>query len=390
MASSKSNPLKNVLSSDTFPGLLLMVVALVAFVWANTSLLSAYEAMKAAVIPFPIPALHLDEPLEFWVNDLLMAVFFLYVGLELKREALKGELSNPRGAALSIFAALGGMVVPALLYAVLNAGRNGSHGWGVPMATDIAFAVGVLSLLGKRIPPSLKIFLTALAVVDDLGAVVVIALFYTNSLNPVMLLLALAVYAALWGLNAFRVRALAVYLLFGVALWYFVLQSGLHATIAGVLLATTIPMGKAEHNPLETLEHAVQPLVGFFVMPVFALFNAGVPVAAALAGGLSPISLGAFFGLAVGKPLGIITICYLAVRTGLAELPRDTSWSLVFGVGLLGGIGFTMALFIATLAFKNPAQLEAAKLGVVAGSVVAALVGSLWLRFTTGPRLETG
>ena len=249
------------------------------------------------------------------------------------------------------------------------------------MATDIAFAVGVLSLLGKRVPLALKIFLVALAVVDDMGAVIVIGLFYTSSLDVTMLLAALGVFAGLIALNAARVPWMTPYLLLGAVLWYFVYKSGLHATIAGVLLATTIPSGMQERTMLERLEHRLAPLVSFFVMPVFALFNAGVPIAAALQSGVNLVTVGAFVGLVLGKPIGILGFAWLAVRFKLAELPQGVNWSMILGSGLLGGIGFTMALFISSLAFKSDALLESAKLGVLVASVVAALLGLLWLRF---------
>ncbi|MFN3265710.1 MAG: Na+/H+ antiporter NhaA [Deinococcales bacterium] len=368
--------LNNLKNNPAFPGMVLVAVAVIAIVWANSPFAAAYDAMKNARLA--IPFLALDKPLELWVNDLLMAVFFLLVGLELKREIIKGELANPRRAGLAIFAALGGMIAPAVLYSALNLGTDGASGWGIAMATDIAFAVGVLSLLGSRVPLPLKIFLTALAVVDDLGAVLVIALFYTSKINLVMLGLAGLVFAALWGLNAARVKALPVYLALGLVLWYAVLKSGLHATIAGVLLAFTIPMGKEEHNPLETLEHAIKDFVAFFVMPVFALFNAGV--ALNVAGGINQITTGVFLGLLLGKPLGITLFSMLAVRLGLAELPRGANWLMILGVGTLAGIGFTMALFIANLAFpKNPELIESAKLGILAASLVAALLGAALL-----------
>jgi Na+:H+ antiporter, NhaA family len=380
MKGTSMNTLNSLKNNPAFPGVVLVVVALVAIVWANSPLSGAYDAMKSLRIA--VPFLALDKPLELWVNDLLMAVFFLLVGLELKREIIKGELSNPRRASLAIFAALGGMLAPAAIYSLFNLGSNGASGWGIPMATDIAFAVGVLSLLGTRIPLPLKIFLTALAVVDDMGAVLVIALFYTSKINFVMLGLAAVLFTALWGLNAARVKALPVYLGLGLVLWYAVLKSGLHATIAGVLLATTIPMGKDAHNPLETLEHGIKDFVTFFVMPVFALFNAGV--AFNFSSGINQVTTGVFLGLLVGKPLGITLFSMLAVRLGLAELPRGANWGMVFGIGILGGIGFTMALFIANLAFPTTLTLiESAKLGILAASLVTALLGAAVLVLTT-------
>ncbi len=379
------NTIRNFVSSPTFSGTLLLIAALIALLWANSGFSSSYQQLKEFHIAIPILAL--DKPLEVWVNDLLMAVFFLLVGLELKREILTGELSNPKGASLAIFAALGGMVIPAIIFTAFNLGTIGANGWGIPMATDIAFAVGILSLLGTRVPIALKVFLTALAVVDDMGAVIVIALFYTSQINPIMLGAAAFVYVVLWGLNAARVQIMPLYLLLGLVLWYMVLKSGLHATIAGVLLASTIPMNKTTHQPLETLEARLKKPVNFMIMPIFALFNAGVPISTALAGGVNQITTGVFFGLLLGKPIGITLFSWLSVRLGLAQLPRGATWSMMFGIGILGGIGFTMALFIANLAFKNnPALLETAKLGVLSASFCTAILGLLWLSAATKPK----
>jgi Na+:H+ antiporter, NhaA family len=374
--------IQNFVNSPSFSGTLLLIAALLALLWANSGFSSSYDALKS--LRLAVPILALDKPLELWVNDFLMAIFFLLVGLELKREILTGELSNPKGASLAIFAALGGMLVPALIYTFFNTGTAGASGWGVPMATDIAFAVGILSLLGSRVPIALKVFLTALAVVDDMGAVIVIAVFYTSKIDPLMLGLVAVIYAALWGLNAARVKILPVYLLFGLVLWYAVLKSGLHATISGVLLATTIPTGKDAHNPLETLEHWLKKPVNFMIMPIFALFNAGVPISAALSGGINQITTGVFLGLLLGKPIGITFFSWLAVRIGIAQLPRGTTWAMILGVGMLGGIGFTMALFIANLAFKNnPALLETAKLGILSASFCTAILGLVWLNLVS-------
>jgi Na+:H+ antiporter, NhaA family len=376
------NKIANFVNSPTFSGTLLLVAALLALLWANSGFSSSYEALKNLRLSLPILAL--DKPLEVWVNDFLMAIFFLLVGLELKREIISGELSNPRGASLAIFAALGGMIVPALIFTVFNGGTIGASGWGVPMATDIAFAVGIISLLGSRVPVALKVFLVALAVVDDMGAVIVIAVFYTSSINLTMLGLVAVILVALWGLNVARVRLIPVYLLLGLVLWYVVLKSGLHATIAGVLLASTIPLGKDAHSPLETLEHWLKKPVNFVIMPIFALFNAGVPIAAALAGGVNQVTTGIFLGLLLGKPIGITLFSWLAVRLGIAQLPRGTTWAMLLGVGMLGGIGFTMALFIANLAFKNNLLLlETAKLGVLSASFCTAILGLLWLNLVS-------
>jgi NhaA family Na+:H+ antiporter len=391
---------------EAFAGVLLLCFALIAFVWANSPWASAYFAIKE--IPFGLrlgEVWALQKPLEAWVNDGLMAVFFLMIGLEIKREVRVGELANPRQASLAIFAALGGMIVPALLFTVWNAGTDGARGWGVPMATDIAFALGVLALLGARVPVALKVFLTALAIVDDLGAVIVIALFYTSNLNFV----ALAAAGVCWALaliaGARGTRNLIVYGVLGVLLWYFVLKSGLHPTIAGVLLALAVPIAARikpseetvgrdaeresdleQESPLHRLEHALQPWVTYLILPVFALFNAGVALSGSVAAGPSTVTLGALIGLLIGKPIGVTLFSFLAVRSRLAALPAGVNWTMMVGVGVLAGIGFTMALFIAHLAFPASVLLDQAKIGVLGASVLAAVTGLVWLNWALGRR----
>jgi len=366
--------------------------------------------------------LTISKPLLLWINDGLMAVFFFVVGLEIKREVLVGELAEPKKAALSIAAAVGGMAVPAALYAALNAGGSGSAGWGVPMATDIAFALGVLALLGSRVPLALKIFVTAVAIVDDLGAVLVIALFYTEKLSLTMLAVGGGFLAVLFVLNRSGVRRTWPYALLGAALWVAFLKSGVHATVAGVLVALTIPArrridapdflrraelllaefredvapGRSEPTadqrdslhaleseaeklgtPLARLEHALHPWVAYFIMPVFALANAGVAVEGNLLATLGqPVSLGVILGLFLGKQVGVLGAAWLAVRAGVAAMPAGVRWSQVWGVSLLCGIGFTMSLFIASLAFPDPELLDAAKVGILAGSLVSGLAGA--------------
>ncbi len=400
------------LESEAKGGILLFVTALAAFVLSNSPWAQAYFDLRDVYIKLQVGDWVLKKSLLHFVNDFLMAFFFLLVGLELKRELLQGELKNPRQAGLAVAAALGGMVTPALIYTAFNYGGEGAAGWGVPMATDIAFALGVLSLLGKRVPLSLKVFLTALAIVDDLGAVLVIALFYTSQLNVTALLVAALVFGFALLLGALRVRSLTVYMLVGLVLWYYVLLSGVHATIAGVLLAFAIPIGRARplpphadgvaedpelheaqlelledaareaQSPLHRLEHLLHPYVAYFIMPVFAFFNAGVALEGAQMGS---IALGIFFGLLLGKPLGILLFAYLAVRLGIARLPDGVGWNAIAGVGLVAGVGFTMALFIAGLAF-DAALLDEAKLGVLSASVTAAVLGGLLLWKTTAPR----
>jgi NhaA family Na+:H+ antiporter len=345
---------------DGASGIVLMLAAAGALLWANTAP-ESYAALRDARI------LHA-------INDGLMAIFFLVVGLELKREILTGELSSASRAVLPIAAAAGGMVVPGAIYAALNAGGPGARGWGIPMATDIAFALGALALLGARAPASLRIFLTAVAIADDLGAIVVISVFYTDDLAFTGLAAGALFTAALVVVNRVGVRRLGPYLLLGLGLWFAVLESGVHATVAGVLLAFAIPDASAR------LEHRLQPWVAFGILPVFALANAGVHLADGLLNGLlDPIALGAALGLVAGKPVGIIASCRLCVGLGVASLPSGTTWRQLYGVTLLCGVGFTMSLFIATLALDAPGALRAAKIGTLTGSAVAGLAGCLVL-----------
>ncbi len=415
-------PLQEFVRSAAGAGVLLFTVAVLAFAWANSPWAASYVGLKEARIGLRLGGWELEKALLLRVNDGLMTIFFLLVGLEIKREVLVGELSGLRRAALAVAAAGGGMVVPALIYAAINAGGDGLRGWGIPMATDIAFALGVLALLGSRVPVGLKVSLTALAIADDLGAVLIIAFFYTEELN----LMALAAAGAVWGLalvaGARGVRRLEVYGVLGIGLWYFVLTSGVHATVAGVLLALAVPIahrigtaefaqvlrdtaseGSAEamaprierlddllvqaQSPLHRLEHTLHGWVAYLVLPVFSLFNAGVTVGGSDGGGIGAVSLGAFLGLVVGKPLGVTAAAWLAVRLRLAALPEGTGWGALLGVGLLAGIGFTMALFIAGLALGQTALLDGAKLGVLSASVVAAIAGATLLhRPWTAPR----
>lgn len=321
------------------------------------------------------------HPLEYWVNDGLMAVFFLLVGLELKREIYVGELSSLKNAALPVVGALGGMLVPAGIFLALNWGQPTQSGAGIPMATDIAFAVGILSLLGNRVPPALKIFLMALAVIDDLGAIIVIAVFYTGTLSVLNLLLALGVFGVLLLLNYFKVKNLVPYLLGGLAMWYFMLHSGVHATITGVLLAFAIPFGNGdERTPSYILQHFLHKPVAFLVMPVFALANTGITVEPGWYESLAHVgSLGIIAGLVVGKPLGIWLFSYLSVKLRWCELPADLKWKHLLGTGFLGGIGFTMSIFITLLAYDSPDLVNHAKMAILVASVCAGAIGYLWL-----------
>jgi NhaA family Na+:H+ antiporter len=373
--------LRRFLRSEAAGGIVLMGVAALALVVANSPLAEAYfDGLHAYVGGLSV--LH-------WINDGLMAVFFLLVGLEIKREMLDGQLSTWPRRVLPGVAAAGGMLVPALIYVAFN--RNSPEtlrGWAIPAATDIAFALGVISLLGKRVPGSLKIFLAALAILDDLGAVIIIALFYTAELSGLHLGLAGLTVATLVALNRFGVKTLAPYLALGVVLWWLVLQSGVHATLAGVVLALTIPLTKtptepeSRTSPLHRLEHAIAPAVAFAVVPIFGFANAGVSFdGMSVAALLAPVPLGVAAGLFLGKQIGVLAFSWAAIRLNWADLPADATWRQLYGVAFLCGIGFTMSLFIGLLAFNDVALQEAAKLGVLVGSLLSGVCGFLLLRF---------
>jgi NhaA family Na+:H+ antiporter len=369
--------LRPILQNEIAGGLVLLASAVVALVWANSPLAPSYFAVLAIEGG--------GMCLSHWINDALMAVFFLLVGLEIKRELVVGQLATAKARALPGFAALGGMLVPALIFVAFNlSAAEHLRGWAIPAATDIAFSLGVLALLGSRVPTSLKVFLTALAILDDLGAVVIIALFYTATLSVLMIGLAALVVGALIALNLARVMRPWPYLILGVVLWYFVHQSGIHATIAGVLLALTIPLDKGRGDSLlPKLEHALQPWVAFIVLPIFGLANAGVSLAG-LAGPslVHPVTLGVALGLFVGKQVGVFASARIVVASGLASRPVGASWRQVYGVAILCGIGFTMSLFIGLLAFTAPELQDETKIGILVGSAVSAVVGWLVLRFT--------
>ena len=372
--------LRKFFRNEASGGLVLIAAAALALVVANTPLSGLY--FGALHVPLGGMDVH------HWVNDGLMALFFLLVGLEIKREWVDGQLSTWSRRILPGVAAVGGMAVPALIYVVIQQGDPATlRGWAIPAATDIAFALGILSLLGRRVPVSLKIFLTALAVLDDLGAVLIIALFYTASLEAWALAGAAGAMAGLIALNRLKVTALTPYLIVGLALWWLVLQSGVHATLAGVALALTIPIRPSPAapddatSPLHRLEHGLIPWVAFLVLPVFGFANAGVSFAGMGLGDLlAPIPLGVAAGLFLGKQIGVFGFVWLAVRLGIAERPAQVSWVQIYGVALLCGIGFTMSLFIGLLAFTDPALRDATKLGVLAGSGLSAALGYLVLR----------
>jgi Na+:H+ antiporter, NhaA family len=320
--------------------------------------------------------------LTHWINDGLMSIFFLLIGLELEREVYAGELSTVKNALLPVIAALGGMVVPAVIYSLFNEGEA-IRGFGIPMATDIAFALGVLSLLGNRVPVSLKIFLTALAVIDDLGAILVIAIFYTSALNILYLGIAFGILLFLFVLNRLKVYTLWPYLVGGILLWYFMLHSGVHATLAGVLLAFVIPFGNGDENSIShKLQHFLHRPVAFFILPVFALANTSILIPDNFLGGLTtPVSIGIMTGLFFGKPAGIFLFSYASVKLKISVLPPDSKWSYIFGAGILGGIGFTMSIFISLLAFDDVHQIDQAKISVMIGSLCAGVTGLLFLKW---------
>jgi NhaA family Na+:H+ antiporter len=363
--------------SEAASGVLLLGVTVLALLIANSPLSPAYfDSLHVYVAGLS---------LHHWINDGLMALFFLLVGLEIRHELGEGELASWAGRALPGLAALGGMVAPAAIYAAFNWG-GAIHGWAIPTATDIAFSLGVLAMLGSRAPASLKIFLTALAIIDDLGAVMIIALFYGSGLSPLFLVLAAATLAVVFALNRLGVKWLWPYLLLGAVLWFFVLKSGIHATIAGVLLAFVIPKGAVANR----LEDGLANPVAFFIVPLFAFANAGVSLAGmSPATFLQPITFGVAAGLFIGKQLGILGACWLGVKSGLAKLPAGTSWIQVYGVSLLCGIGFTISLFIGALAFSDETSISAAKLGVLAGSLLSGVAGWLVLSRTGSQRKTT-
>lgn len=378
-----SSTFKRFFASEKVGGVVLIACTAVSLLLANSPLGKDYLEF------WHLPVAGLS--IEHWVNDALMAIFFLLIGLELERELYNGELSNVRNALLPIVAAFGGICVPALIHFGLNAGSPTQAGIGIPMATDIAFALGVLALLGSRVPASLKVFLTALAVMDDLGAIIVIAVFYTAELATGYLLGALAVFGLLVCMNRFmRVMALTPYLVGGALMWVLMLKSGVHATIAGVLLAFAIPFSAKqddEHSPSHRLEHFLHKPVAFVILPIFALANTGIVIGQDWAKELaSSNSLGILAGLVLGKPLGITLLCLAAVAIGLCKLPLDLRWRHIFGAGLLGGIGFTMSIFITNLAFTgDQALINASKMSILLASLVAGVVGFTWLKLFGKP-----
>jgi NhaA family Na+:H+ antiporter len=370
-------------------GVILLIAAVFALILANSPLASLYGALLDTPVSIRIGALELDKNLLHWINDGLMAIFFFHVGLEIKRELVEGELSSFRQASLPAIGALGGMIVPALIYVALNFNdAKALHGWAIPTATDIAFAVGILALVGSRIPPALKIFLLALAIIDDLGAIIIIAFFYTSNLSLLALSFAGAGIAILFLLNRYSVTRTAAYVLAGILVWFCVLKSGVHATLAGVITALAVPLRAYDPTGRMTggepfaakLQEALHPWVNFGVLPAFAFANAGVSLSGMTLAGLSaPIPLGIALGLLIGKPIGVFLFSRSAIALGIGSIPEGASWIQLFGVSILAGIGFTMSLFIGMLAFPEPAYAADIRIGVLMGSVTSAILGYLVL-----------
>ena len=425
-------PFQAFLHAEASGGILLLICTVIALVWANSPFAESYFHLWHTNISIVIENFNLSHSLHHWINDGLMAIFFFVVGLEIKREFLVGELSSAQKAALPVAGALGGMIFPALLYILFNAGNEGSAGWGIPMATDIAFVIGILALLGPRVPISLKIFVIALAIADDIGAVLVIAIFYTSDISFLSLLIAAGFILLLITANLLGVKNLLIYTILGIGLWFAFLYSGVHATVAGVLLAFTIPatsrinskefMEEGEKllkdfdeageevestftneerliaaqaletncekvmTPLSRFESGLHPWVSFFIMPLFALANAGVLLGEDFVSSLTdPISIGIVTGLFLGKQLGIFTFSWLAIKLRIAAKPEGVSWAKIYAAGILAGIGFTMSLFIANLAFSEASLLDTSKVGILSASLISGIIGFFVLKKSLNP-----
>lgn len=431
-----ATPFEHFIHAQTTTGIILMFMTLLALILANTPLSESYADFFHTTIDFNVGSWKLSHTLHHWINDGLMAIFFFIIGLEIKREILVGELSNIKVAILPIVSAIGGMIFPALIFLAINAGGQGANGWGIPMATDIAFAISALVLLGRRVPPALVTFLVALAIVDDLGAVLVIALFYTEQINMLALALAGGTFLIMLSFNRFGIHRILPYFILGLLMWFFMLESGVHATIAGVIAALAIPskpkerpmeftqnvknlLDEYDNYPLTTdhilherqkaillnindridaigtpssrLEHDLHLPVALIVIPLFALANAGISIDFSSMGTtmIEPISLGIIVGLILGKVVGIFGVAWIAIKLKIATLPQGSSMNQIFGVAFLGGIGFTMSIFVADLAFIQNAQLVfQAKVGILVASLFAGVFGYLWLRFVASS-LET-
>ena len=390
--------LSRLLHHEAASGVLLMAAAALALLLDNSPLAWLYDGLLSTPVVVQVGALAIDKPLLLWINDGLMAVFFFLIGLEIKRELLEGQLSSWQQASLPAVAAVGGMAIPALVYVAFTAGDPAAmNGWAIPAATDIAFALGVLALLGKRVPAALKVFLLALAILDDLGAIIIIAVFYTADLSLTSLAIGGIGAATLVTMNRLGVTRIAPYMLIGLVMWVCVLKSGVHATLAGVVVALTIPLRVPNQStdeirppsgwvaaPLPRLQETLHPWVAFGIMPIFAFANAGVALGAlSLSDLLAPVPLGIALGLFFGKQLGVLGFAWAGTRLGLCRLPEGVTWLQVYGIALLAGIGFTMSLFIGTLAFSDPEYATAVRLGVLSGSILSGLAGYLVLRYAT-------
>ncbi|NML21574.1 Na+/H+ antiporter NhaA [Pseudoflavitalea sp. G-6-1-2] len=368
--------------SEKTGGMVLIGCTVLSIVIANSSFGADYLHFWHQNIGFSIGNFDMHHPVEYWVNDGLMAIFFLMIGLEIERELYAGELSSVRNALLPVFAALGGMLTPALFHFILNHGTAEQAGIGIPMATDIAFALGILSLLGNRVPPSLKIFLAALAIIDDLGAIIVIAVFYTKGFSLAYFGMAMGIFGLLIIFNRLKLRNLALYLIPGVVMWYCMLQSGVHATISGILLAFALPFGDgSEKSPSYRLQHFLHMPVAFIILPIFALANTGIVFEPGWQKGFSSRNtLGIMSGLILGKPIGILLFCFAAIKLRISRLPGELNWKHIAGAGILAGIGFTMSIFITLLAFDDAATIVNSKIAVLSASVIAGIAGFFFLK----------
>ena len=376
------NVFKDFFKSSNAGGILLFICVIISLIIANISLGSSLQALLDWELGYESTAVHLKYSVLLWINDGLMAIFFLLVGLEIKREIVEGELSSPKKASLPILCAIGGAVIPALIYLSINAGKDTASGWGIPMATDIAFALAVITLLGNKIPASLKIFLAALAIVDDLIAILVIALFYSSGIEITYLIYAGIGLTILVIMNRLNILNPYLYLIPGVFIWYFIHHSGIHATVAGVLVAMTIPTNDtAIESPLERLEHALVKPVNFLIIPIFAFANTNITIESEMIHGLiAPLGLGISLGLLLGKPLGIFLMAFICSKLKISSLPEGSNLKHIIGIGLLAGIGFTMSIFISILSYENPLYVNEAKLSILISSVLAGLIGYFLLK----------
>lgn len=386
-------PVQEFINTEVLGGLVLLAAALVAIIWANSPWDDAYYDLLHEHISIDGGIFHLDLSLQHWINDALMALFFFVVGLEIKRELVKGELQGFERAALPAFAALGGMILPAAIFFAINVGGPAERGWGIPMATDIAFALGLLALIGSRVSPQLRVFLLALAIVDDIGAIIVIAIFYSGDIQVDSLAIAAAIFALIYALNLARVTNFVPYIVLGVCAWIAVYESGIHATIAGVVLGLMTPayaLTTDTKAPLDRLEHFLHPYTSYLIVPLFALANAGVALTPSTLDNsiTSSATLGVLLGLLVGKPVGIFVATWLAVRLRISTLPRGTTWPELAGAGMLAGVGFTVALFVNELAFESEILIERGKIGILAASLCAGVLGLIALVLVSGPEEE--